>query len=498
MNTEMPVGNAPHSLARKAGIFTISRAVTILSQLLAAVILTRVLPKEDFAVITFLLLIYSTVQAFGQLGLPDSVFYFFEKLPANFRKSLSLLIARMLLWLGLAGVAVLLVLAWYGSTKEGFGAVSGLVWVFVLLLLLELPTMPLPNMLIALDRAKSAAWLNIYIGVSQFLAMTLPLFTENKLQNITIGLGIYGILRLAVSAIIFLQQYRNVDAVQLPTGMARELLAYSVPHSIAQIFWSLNRQIDKYIVQYFLPVAVYAEYTAGAYEVPFIPTIAYSVAAVMMPQLVSHHLSGRKTALLELWNSSIRKISLIVLPLVMVFIVAAEEFMVLLFSKEYINAAIPFRIYTLILLQRVASYSSIQKALNTNKHITYSSIILLVSNVLLCFPLVKVLGIAGPPVAALIANLLSWWYAMYSIKTTLNVGFWDVFPIRFYLKVLLIAFLAGVPAFLLKYQSDFSEAWKFALVVVIYFPIYLLLGRVTGLLTEEDRHRLWSILKWRS
>ncbi len=47
------------SLARKAGIFTISRAVTIVAQLLAIVILTRSLPKEDYAVVSFLLVIWA-------------------------------------------------------------------------------------------------------------------------------------------------------------------------------------------------------------------------------------------------------------------------------------------------------------------------------------------------------------------------------------------------------------------------------------------------------
>ncbi|RME09453.1 MAG: hypothetical protein D6816_04375, partial [Bacteroidetes bacterium] len=69
------------SLARKAGIFTISRAVSILAQLSAMIILSRSLPKEVYAQLQYLLLIYGTAQVVGQLGLPDSIFYFFEKYP---------------------------------------------------------------------------------------------------------------------------------------------------------------------------------------------------------------------------------------------------------------------------------------------------------------------------------------------------------------------------------------------------------------------------------
>ena len=478
------------SLARKAGIFTVSRAVTILAQLMAVVILTHSLPQNDASIVFLLLTIYGTAQTFGQLGLPDSIFYFFEKLPPTSRKGVTLLIGRSLLWLSLAGAAVMLIIAWVGATREGFGEVRLLIWVLMGLLIFELPTLPMPNILIALDRSKGAAWLNLFIGTTQFVAMTIPLLLPNPVVGITWGLLVYGILRLAVSAGIFLKLFNHEAADPLPPGTVRELFTYSVPLSLAQIFWGLNRQVDKYVVQWFLPISVFAVYNAGAYEIPIIPTIAYSIASVMMPQLIGHYLRDEKQPLLNLWYKSIRKVTVIVLPLVMVFIVAAEEFIALLFPENYADAVIPFRIYTLILLQRVASYSNMQKALGSTKEITYAAIYLFGINAVLSVPLVLWLGIAGPPLASLIANTFTWWYALDRIRRLLNIRFLEVFPFAFYGKALGVAALAGVPVFILKMQVEMPAAVGFFVLAVAYLLIYLVLARATGIVEEEDWRRL--------
>lgn len=485
------------SLARKAGIFTVSRAVTIASQLAAVVILTHTLSEAEAGVVFFLLTIYGTAQTFGQLGLPDSIFYFFEKLPPASRKSIALLIGRSLLWLSLIGATIMLGIAWMGATKEGFGEVRLLIWALMALLLFELPTLPLPNILIALDKARSAAGLNIFIGLVQFAAMTLPLLLPNPVAGITYGLLVYGALRLLVSAAVFFQLFKHEKIESLPKGTFRVLFRYSVPLSLAQVFWGLNRQLDKYIVQWFLP-ASFAVYAAGAYEIPIIPTIAYSVASVMMPQLVGHYLREERPQLLELWYKSIRKVTVIVLPLVMVFIVAAEEFIALLFPENYAEAVIPFRIYTVILLQRVASYSNMQKALGSTREITYSAIYGFVINAVLCIPFILWLGIAGPPLASLIANLFTWWYALSRIQILLKVKFSEVFPFAFYGKALLVAALATLPVFLLKNQWEMPAAIGFPVLAISYLLVYVILAKVTKILPEKDWNRLLRGLRLRT
>ncbi|MBK9015639.1 MAG: oligosaccharide flippase family protein [Saprospiraceae bacterium] len=259
------------------------------------------------------------------------------------------------------------------------------------------------------------------------------------------------------------------------------------------MFWTLNRQVDKYAVQWFLP-AFFTIYSAGAFEIPVIPTIAITVSSVMMMQFVGHHLRGERAELLELWYKSIRKVSVIVLPLVVVLLVAAEELIALFYPDNYADAVIPFRIYTFILLQRVASYSNMQKALGSTAPITHSAIYLFLINAALSVPLVLWLGMAGPPLAALLANIFSWWYALHNIQVLLKVRFREVFPFGFYAKALGVAVLAAVPVFGLKMAVELPRYFSFFILAACYLPIYLVLARTTGIIEESDWRRLMNKL----
>lgn len=482
-------------VAQKASIIVVSRAITIVTQLLALMILTRLLSKENFSLISFLLLTYSTVLTVCQLGLPDSIFYFFGKIERESQKALVLQTTKALFVISLFGAFIILIIQFSASL---WGTeLKGLLWPFMLLVVLELPTMPMPNILIAIGRTKDAGLLNIFIGLTQFCALILPLSAGYSIAFVVYSLLGYGMARFLFSGYLFLKYFKN-KSTKLRKGSLRAQFRYAIPVSIAQILWGLNRQIDKYVVKFLFPTVVFAEYVVGAWEIPLIPTIAYSVASVMMPQFVSFYLKDQKADLLALWRKSIQKVSIIVLPLVVLFLIVAEEFIVILASEKYIGATLPFRIYTFIIFQRVAAYSSIMKAIDDTKTITRSAIYLLIINVVLNIPLAFLLGIAGPPLATLIANFFTWGYSLNKIKTKLNVTLSEVFPFPFYFRTLLTAAAAAVPVLFLKYQLIFSYPVKLVLLTTSYFVAYTILANLSGVVKKEDWRKLLTLLKLKS
>lgn len=482
----MTQGKKASNLTRKAGIFTISRAVSILAQLSAMIILSRSLPKEVYAQVQYLLLIYGTAQVVGQLGLPDSIFYFFEKYPPQQRRSLARYVSRILTYTAAGSALILFVIGWWGTADAAYADLRPVLWMVVLLVVLELPTVPVPNVLIALDKANKAAVFNILIGLGQFGALTLPLLSNRPLEWMAVCLLLYGLFRLLISIYFLRQNFAGQPILPVPERFLRELLWYSVPLSLAQVFWTLNRQLDKYVVKEFLSAQQYAEYSNGAWELPIIPTIAYSVAAVMMPQMVNYFLKNDIESLLELWLRSIRGVSVVVLPLVVFFLLSSEEFIVMLFSEKYRASAVPFFIYTFILLQRVASYSNMQKALDITREVTVGSIYLFGINAVLVVPFVLWLGTVGPPLASVVAQTFAWWYALNVIRKRLGVNWAKVFPFRHYAKTLLLATAAAVPLYLLKQQWSLGPAAAFAVLAVAYFPLFFLLGRVFNVVSADQ------------
>lgn len=474
-------------MAGKAGLMVMSRAVTITVQMLSLMALTRILTKEDFGLLTFVLLAYATVTTLSQVGLPDSIFYYFERVPPESRKTLAYLTSKTLLKIGL-GTSILFVVLTFVAPLWGH-PVDGLFIPLIFLALLELPTIPVPNVLIAIDRAKDAAWFNIVASVLQLATLIVPALMGQPLLIILLSYLGYGVVRFLLSVYLFFKNFKGQSG-ELPAGMAREQLLYSLPLGLAQMLWGLNRQIDKYIIAAFFPIAIFAEYSIGAWEIPLIPSIAYAVASVMMPQFVANHIKNDREGLLSLWFTSIQKVSIIVLPLTILFLISAEEFIAVCFSEKYLAAAVPFRIYTLILLQRVAAYSSMHRALGNTKVISYAAAYLLLINVGLSLPLVILMGVAGPPTATLLANIFTWVYTLQKMRRTLAVSFKEVFPFRFYGKTLLTAVMAGIPVFILKMNVNYSYAVDLIWMATLYLTLYALLSKVAGVVKKED----WQFL----
>ena len=471
------------SIAAKASIIVFSKAIGILARISSIMVLTRLLAKDDFGLLSFVLLAYTTVIGLAQLGLPDSVFYFFERIPKESRKSFALLTGKVLFFIGL-GCSTILIILTFVAPLRGY-PVGGLFIPLIFLAILELPTTPIPNILIAINRAKQAAWFNILNSAMLFCAMVFPAVLGQPLSAIVYSLAGYGVLRFILSAFVFFKNFPGAGG-GLPEGMIRTQLQYSVPLGIAQVLWKVNTVIDKFVVMAFLPVAVFAEYTIGAWEIPLIPIIGYSVASVMMPQFVGFHLKGAKKELLSFWFKAIKKVSIIVLPFMVLFLLIADEFIVVLFGENYINAALPFRIYTLILFQRVTSYSSVLKAIGETRAVTSYAIYLILINLVLSIPLVIWLGIAGPPLATFLANIITWVYVLTKIRHALAIEFKHVFPFKYYGKTLLVSIAAGVPVLVLDKWLDTSFGIGLMWKTMFYFSSIALLFTATGICKKED------------
>lgn len=251
-------------------MLVVSKAVVALSRVGAVVVLARQLPKGDFGLISFVLLTYMAVTTFAQVGLPASVFYYFGTLGPGCYRRLAYLLAKVLLALSLAAGLLLIAV---GMIAAGRGYdVLPLVLPLALLVVLELPTYHIQNVLIAVARTREAAWVNIGFSTALFAAISLPPTLHMPMDAIPMALLGYGTLRLLVTAYLFATRLER-SRERLPRSMIRSLFRYSVPLGLAELIWKLNRLVDKYVVMSLLPIVAFAEYSVGSWELPLVPAI---------------------------------------------------------------------------------------------------------------------------------------------------------------------------------------------------------------------------------
>lgn len=499
--TTAPKHDEP-DLTEKAGTAIFSRLVGTLVDLLTMITLVRLLTKGDVAVIGFVLLIYQTARSFATFGFPESIFYYFEKLSPQHRRGVALQTISVLSVLGFIAGGVMLGFAeaapavlsqWEGPSLK---LVQELLPWLALVAVLEIPTWPTNNILLALDRQRAAAAFQLFVSITSFAALVLPIALGYGIDIAVYALVCQSILRVIITVIV-VQTVLPGPSARLPEGFLRQQIGFAFPLGINAVTARLNKQVDKFVVSLLLPAAVFADYQVGGQEIPLVTAIPYGAASVFISRYASLQLSGDRPALLDLWLRGVMGVSLIVVPVACVFMMIAHDFITLVFGAEYVAAVVPFQIYTIILLHRVAHYGSMLQAFADTKTVLRYTLMIVACNAALSIPLTLALGIAGTALATLIATALGWWLYLRRIGHLLEVPTSKVFPWRGYLSIIGVALGAAAVGYAVRWYAvdGLPQGVAMLIAIAVFTTIYAVVGSKTGLIRRSD----WSVLlRWLS
>lgn len=501
------MGTSSRNLTEKTGVVVFARIITTVIDLAIVIATIQILSKTDFAIIGYLLMIHEVSRNLATLGFPESVFYFFEKISGSARRAFAIQTTLILCVTSLAAGLVILAISIYapyllsGWELSNAEQVSRLLPFMALLAVLEIPTWPVTNILLALDKQKQSAWYEMSTSLLTFGMLVIPLWLGFGLEIAIYSLTGYGFIRFIGSWIwmwLVLPPGKRTDAeVSL-----RKQIHFSVPLGFSSLVSKMNRYADKFIVSLMLPAAAYAEYTIGAQEVPVIRVIPFAVGSVLISRYVSLQIKEKKEELLELWYKGIEKVSLIVIPLTVLSIIAASDLIAIIAESdgtEYRNAVLPFQIYNLIILLRITHYGSILQAFGDTRGVFYLSVNLFTANIILTIPMTLWFGIVGTAAATFIANFYNWWITLNRIGTHMDLPATKVLPFPFYLKLLAVASLSALPVWIFRFVWIPAEVEWFGLLftIVVYLGLFSAAGTISGVIRKNDWHKLNSWLRLR-
>ncbi len=492
------------SLSDKVSVVVFARVITTLIDLITGVAVVRLLSKSDVAVMSFILVTYHTVRLMATLGFPESIFYFFERVQEGARRTLAYQTIGML---GvMAGLGALVM--WGISTGAPsilsnwadyeLGAVQTLLPIVALVALLEIPTWPFDNLMLAADRQRDAAWYQVLTSLMMFAGLIGPMLLGYPLQTAIQGLLVYAVLRFVLS-MVWINRVLPRSTDTLPTGLLKEQIAFSIPLGASSLVGRLNKQVDKFVVSTLLPATALAHYTVGAQEIPIVTVVPYAVGAVLISRFVRLEQADQKAELLQLWYKGIEKVTLLVVPTAIFFIATAPDFIRVVFGPGYEAAVVPFQIYGLIVLHRVAQYGSILQAFGDTRSILRITSILLLTNIVLSVPFTFAFGIIGTALSTFVSNMVSWTLALYAIGKHLGVRPSKVLPFPFYLRVLGLAAACGGSIWVLRHLilpvhgAGVGLTWT----TLLYLILFAGLGTVFNLITRADWGVALGFLKGR-
>ncbi|MCB9718839.1 MAG: oligosaccharide flippase family protein [Myxococcales bacterium] len=494
MSTSAAAERASHA----AGVLVLGNVLATLADIVVPLLIVRLLGKADVATLTALLLIYNTAALVVATGFPQAVMYHLPGRPRAERGAVARKIAGSMLVLGIAAGVLLVLLGLYGrSLLDAISPVDGddVVDLSPLLLIAlvplgDLPGRILPNLLVAEDRPRSAAAYGVFRSLGLSLCTLLPLTLGGSVWTVAQCLVALGVAQGIWVLLSLRSLYGRAPRVPSPVSLG-EMIRFGLPLGLTDVVAILNNSFDRFLIMLTFADVIFAEYQAGAWQIPIITRVPYVVGTAMAPQLVEMFRAGRPRDAIALWRGSIEKVSLLVVPIALVFVVAAEEVVEILFTAEYAGAAPVLRWYSILTVGRVAAFGSVIVAAGRPKYVFQASVLSLLSNVVLSVPLLVVLGFVGPAMGTALAFVPIAIFYTWTIGRASGLPTGDIFPLRAYAKVVAVALVGGAGALALKLSVEGSAALMLLGEAAVLLAVFAVLGTALRIIQPED----WRYIK---
>lgn len=482
------------SLSDKAGFLISANLIKYAVGFCLPMLMVRVLDKSDFGTYQQLLLVSSLAVGLLNLGLPSSIYYFYNRVEPQQQAALILQTLTMLMTAGIVAAAGIAFSASVLGERMSNPSLAGYLPLYAVAVGLMLAGEHFVYFMVAQDRYGSAVWFETIETLVRVAALFIPVALGFGLQGLIYAAVLYALLRLVVRSFWVLRTGKR--PVLLRNGrkgwFVGEQLAYSMPLWLGSIVGVFGALMDRGIIAGSFTPVDYAIYSIGALAIPLDVIFQGSVADVLRSSLPPLIKSGRLLEVTRLLREAVRKLAMIMLPSFVFLLAFADQFITLLFTNGYVDSVHVFRIYLFALPLYMFVLSLVPQVFGRTRLNLNVMLVITGLHVLMSFALLKTLGFYGPALSAVIAAYVGTAIYLRIAKSLTAASLSQLVPLVSIAKTLACALAAVGVAWLM---GD-TTSWKllnFVLKAIVFVVGFLAAGSLLRLFTGDDRRlaRRW-------
>ncbi|MQP24727.1 oligosaccharide flippase family protein [Flavobacterium sp. LMO8] len=443
--------------------------------IVSAAILSRYFSKSDYGTYKQVVYVYSSLLVLFSAGLPRVYSYFLPRYTHEEGLSIVKKVSKMLLVSGLLFCTFLYFLSEPISMVMHNPSLAYPLRVFSPIPLFLLPTLGLEGIFATY---RKTMYLAIYNTISRFLMLlfiVVPVvFFKGSLTE-----ALYGWVFISVLTFFLALYFKTIpfrSLVAKPTNLTySQLFEFSLPLVTASLWGIAIKAADPFFISHYFGSSVFAEYSNGFIELPFVSMITSSTSVVLLPVFSKMIQDGNTVdSLLATWTSVLQKSALLIYPLVVFFIFYAESIMVLLYSEKYAASGVYFQINMVLNFFNIIIFAPLFLAMGKTK--LYSHLHLIFALILWGSDFIVIQLFYTPEAIAInttFFQVVKIFLFMYWSARFLNVSFYRFFPFLVLLKVLFLSlFVVGI----LKAISlcNILPNWLF-IQLILNFVLYIIL-----------------------
>jgi O-antigen/teichoic acid export membrane protein len=337
--------------------------------IVSSMILSRYFDKGDYGTYKQVIYVYSTLLTIFTLGLPKAFSYYLPRVPLNEAKNLINKITNLFYLLGGIFSILLFVFSVQIALFLKNPDLSLAIKIFSPVPLLMLPTMGLESILATYRKTQFITIYTVSTRIFTLLCVVLPVIIfKGTYIHAIIGFVVASALTFVLAVYFKFLPVRH-EANDKCNISYQEIFRFSLPLLYASLWGMLIGSADQFFISRYFGNEVFADFSNGSLELPFVGMIVGAGATVLGPLFSRqvHEKADVKKEILPLWISVFEKTAKLIYPLVLFFWFFADIVMILLYGAQYENSGIYFRIKLIVNFFTIISYVGLIMAINANK-----------------------------------------------------------------------------------------------------------------------------------
>lgn len=420
--------------------------------IVSSAILSRYLDKQEYGTYRQIVFAYSTLLVVFSAGLPRVFAYFLPRYSLAQGKAIVKKVSFVLVGCGAIFSLCLYFFSGIIANLLNNEALDYGLKVFSPVPLLLLPTLGIEGIFSTYKKSVYIAVYNTVTRCVMLLFIIVPVIIyEASYIYALYGWIVASVFTLVIAIIFKSIPFKNVQSVNTDLQL-KDVLKYSLPLVAASLWGIAIKFSDTFYISRFFGEAAYAEYANGFINLPFVSIITSSAAVVLMPIFSKYFYDNSdKKIVLEAWRTTLKKSAIIVYPLIVYFMVYANDAVVLLFSNSYANSSNYFRVNLILNLFNIIIFAPLFLA--TGKTRLYAQVHMFVAAGIWISTYFVVIIFDSPIAVAVNStaiNILKTLIFVYLASRMLKIRFVNFFPLKQMALSLLQSIVAIALVFLIQ------------------------------------------------
>ncbi len=454
--------------------------------IVSSMILSRYFPKEDYGTYKQVLYVYTTLLTVFTLGLPKAFSFFLPRVENNQSKDLIKKITNIFFILGGFFSVFLFLFASQIAIFLKNPDLTLALKIFSPVPFLMLPTMGLEGILATFRKTKFLAMYDVITRLFMLFCVAIPVvFFDGGYIEAIIGFVIASFVSFLLA--LYFKYYPVKKYGNEKCNISyKEIFKFSLPLLYASLWGIIISSADQFFISRYFGSKVFAEFSNGAMELPFVGMIVGATSTVLSPifSRMSHEKLDPQKEIFPIWKSVFEKSALLIYPLVIYFWFFADVLMVVLYGQQYEESSVYFKIKVIVNFFTIIAYAPL--IINIGKVKYYSDVHMYGAFILIIFEYLSILIFNSPyaiSVVSLVCQIGRIFFMLFMVANFFNMKLYQLFQLGLIFKIICpsVVILSLEYYFLINY-FQFSHV----LTLLVSFPIYGVVFYLFGIFIKLD------------